>query len=546
MGAMGKRKKQVWTKLAAGAASLLLLGGLCACSLQEEAPSSEVSSQAEDLSLFAQGATIGGKNIGGKTVEEALAIAQEALAEEVAGLEITVKFQDDTILLSGEDFDIKDTLDLMVPQFLEEREETEYPLDYVADLSPAGRQKLQDAAAACFTEPQDSTVASYDGSTGSFAFTQEQKGRQVDMGKTLESVRQLLAQKRGGDIQAAFVETEPQVTQAYLQEHFVQLSTYSTVSTNTANGNSNMALALSKVNGTVLEPGESFSYNTALGDSTDPNNGWLPAGGISGGVIVQMYGGGICQGSSTLYIAALKAGMEIVERWCHAMPSSYCPIGLDATVDYGNLDFRFRNSLETPVYISAWMEGTTLYVSFYGCYPQEWDSVSVSSEQTGSEAPLSSVSFREDSSLAPGQYVRRSSGNTGYSARAYRAFYKGDTLVKSEELSSSDYPATGKVYAVGPGTDTDKVDTTRESGNTEDTAPQATATPAPATAAPATPVPATPVPATPVPATPVPATPTPVPATPEPATPVPEPDPTQAPTQAPEPELPPESAAGTL
>ena len=66
------------------------------------------------------------------------------------------------------------------------------------------------------------------------------------------------------------METEPQVTQAYLQEHFVQLSTYSTVSTNTANGNSNMALALSKVNGTVLEPGESFSYNTALGDSTDP------------------------------------------------------------------------------------------------------------------------------------------------------------------------------------------------------------------------------------------------------------------------------------
>ena len=152
----------------------------------------------------------------------------------------------------------------------------------------------------------------------------------MDLVKTLESVRQLLSQKRGGDIQAAFIETEPTLTKAYLQEHFVKLSSYSTVSTNTANGNSNMALALSKVNGTILDPGEEFSYNTTLGDSTDPNNGWLPAGGISGGVIVQMYGGGICQGSSTLYIASLYAGMEIVERWCHAMPSSYCPIGLDA------------------------------------------------------------------------------------------------------------------------------------------------------------------------------------------------------------------------
>ena len=147
------------------------------------------------------------------------------------------------------------------------------------------------------------------------------------------------------------------------------------MSTNTANGNSNMKLALSKVNGTILQPGEEFSYNTTLGDSTDPNNGWLPAGGISSGVIVQMYGGGICQGSTTLYIAALNAGMEIVERWEHAIPSSYCPIGLDATVDYGNLDFRFKNPLETPVYISAWMDGTTLYVEFYGCFPEEWDKV---------------------------------------------------------------------------------------------------------------------------------------------------------------------------
>ena len=179
------------------------------------------------------------------------------------------------------------------------------------------------------TQAQNATVSGR-AEDGSFTFTDEQVGSQVDLDKTLESVRQLLSEKRGGDIQAAFVETQPTVTKAYLQEHFGKMSGYSTVSTNTANGNSNMALALSKVNGTILEPGEEFSYNTTLGDSTDPNNGWLPAGGISGGVIVQMYGGGICQGSSTLYIASLYAGMEIVERWCHAMPSSYCPIGLDA------------------------------------------------------------------------------------------------------------------------------------------------------------------------------------------------------------------------
>ena len=137
------------------------------------------------------------------------------------------------------------------------------------------------------------------------------------------------------------------------------------------------------------------------------------------------------------------------------------------------------------------------------------------------------MSFRTDNSLASGQYVRRSSGNTGYTARAYRSFYKGDTLVKSEELSSSEYPATGKVYAVGPGTDTDKVDATKESGSTS----EAEATPTPAPTAQPTSQP-TPKPATPAPSTPVPATPTPVPPTPTPVPPTPTPEPA-TPTPAP-------------
>jgi vancomycin resistance protein YoaR len=524
MGAM--RRKSLMIKLAVGSAVLLLAGGLCACSQQNE-PESSLVSQAEDLSLFPEGASIGGKNIAGKTVDEAMTIARDAIAEQVSSMEITVKFKDDTIVLSGEDFATQDVLDLTLPKLLESRLAEDTPLNFVTDLSESGEEKLTTAAKDCFTEAKDATVTGRD--ENGFVFSDGEPGSRVDLTKTMESVHQLLSEKRGGDIQAAFIETQPTVTKEYLQENFVKLSSFSTVSTNTANGNSNMKLALSKVNGTVLEPGEEFSYNNTLGDSTDPNNGWLPAGGISGGVIVQMYGGGICQGSSTLYIASLYAGMEIVERYNHSIPSSYCDIGLDATVDYGNLDFRFRNPLSTPVYIAAWMDGTTLYVEFYGVFPKEWDKVVVSSEQTGSTAPLSSVTFRTDDSLASGQYVRRSSGNTGYTARAYRSYYKGETLVKSEELPSSSYPATGKVYAVGPGTDTDKVDTTQSSGTVKGDAtptPSPTATPAP------TPAPATPVPATP---TPVPATPTPVPATPtpEPATPTPVP-PTPTPsTEAP-------------
>ena len=526
--------RKIWRRAAVLAAAALLGAALLAgCSQQGQEESSQVSAVSSDATLFPEGTTIGGENIGGKTAEEALAIAQKALEEAVDALEVSVKFKDDTVVLSGEDFTTQDVLELTLPKLLEDRTAKEHELSYVVDLSEQGKKKLEDAAKSCQTEAKDAEVTGYDTEAGAFTFSKEETGIRVDMAATLQSVRQLLSQKHGGAIQAAFLETKPTVTQDYLTKNFKLMSSYSTYSENTEAGTANMRLALSLINGTILKPGQEFSYNGTLGDSTDPNNGWQPAGGILGGILVQMYGGGICQASSTLYVAALEAGMEITERYCHSMPSTYVPIGLDATVDYGNLDFRFKNPLSTSVYISAWMDGRTLYVNFYGCFPEEWDSISAWSEQTGTEAPKDTVSFVQDSQLGAGQYQLRESGRTGYYAAAYRTYYKGDQVVKTEELPSSHYGSTGTIYAVGPGTDTSKIDTSKSSGSTGEAkptpSPSASATPTPAPAAEPTPAPAQPTPApTPAP------TPEPVQPTPEPA---PEPTPApvvEEPTPAPE------------
>ena len=524
--------RKIWRRAAVLAAAALLGAALLAgCTQQGQEESSQVSAVSSDATLFPEGTTIGGENIGGKTAEEALAIAQKALEEAVDALEVSVKFKDDTVVLSGEDFTTQDVLELTLPKLLEDRTAKEHELSYVVDLSEQGKKKLEDAAKSCQTEAKDAEVTGYDTEAGAFTFSKEETGIRVDMAATLQSVRQLLSQKHGGAIQAAFLETKPTVTQDYLTKNFKLMSSYSTYSENTEAGTANMRLALSLINGTILKPGQEFSYNGTLGDSTDPNNGWQPAGGIMGGILVQMYGGGICQASSTLYIAALEAGMEITERWCHSMPSTYVPIGLDATVDYGNLDFQFRNPLDTPVYIAAWMDGRTLYVSFYGCWPDEYDSISAWSEQTGTEAPKETVSFVTDSQLAAGQYQLRESGRTGYYAAAYRTYYKGDQVVRTEELPSSHYSATGTIYAVGPGTDTSKIDTSKGSGTTggEATpAPTQEPTPAPAEPTPAPEPDPTPVPVEPTPVpepdpTPVPVEPTPEPVVEEPPAPVEEP-----------------------
>ena len=280
----------------------------------------------EDVSLFPEGASIGGKNIAGKTVDEALEIARAAIDEAVNGLEITVKFRDDTVVLSGEDFTTQNVLELTLPQLLEERLAEDSALNYVVDLSQAGEDKLLAAAQACATEAKNATVSGRGRGRLLHLLPTSRWAARWIWPRPLESVRQLLSQKRGGGHPGRLCGDPAHRHQglfagAFRQAVQLQHGFHQTRPTATAT----WPWPCPRLNGTILDPGEEFSYNTTLGDSTDPNNGWLPAGGISGGVIVQMYGGGICQGSSTLYIASLYAGMEIVERWCHAMPSSYCP-----------------------------------------------------------------------------------------------------------------------------------------------------------------------------------------------------------------------------
>lgn len=454
---------------------VLLLFTSCDGQDLEEMPSG--STPAPQESVFPDGASIGGADISGMTVEEAISIAKSEMARECREIKIIADFGDDNIQLQGDDFTFTSSLESSVPGYLQTQQAVDFPMPYSAELSPAGKEKLEAALETCQTEGKDATIESFNISTGEFTFVPEEKGKRVNMEKLLKDVNSLLENGQGGTVKAEFIETEPALTEEYLRENFTLISYYTTVSTNNANGNSNMRLALSKVNGTILEPGEIFSYNDALGDSTTPDGGWLPAGGLMQGVSVEMYGGGICQGSTTLYNAAMMAGMEVVFRDCHSRPSSYCPIGLDATVDYGNTDFKFKNPLENPVYIAAWMDGVTLHVNFYGIFPEEWDDILLTSSQTGSEPPLQSVSFMVDSKLQTGQYVRKTSGEYGYTAEAFRTFYKDGVEVRTEELPSSHYPPTGIVYAVGPDTDTEKVDITKKSGDVN--APTPTPAPTP-------------------------------------------------------------------
>lgn len=118
------------------------------------------------------------------------------------------------------------------------------------------------------------------------------------------------------------------------------------------NRNTNLRVLCETLNGVIIEPGETFSYNETLGERTE-EKGYKPAPGYSGNRLIDVVGGGVCQGSSTLYNCVLLADLEVVTRLCHGAKVNYLPLGLDAAVNWGTTDFAFRNNFNFPIKIQA-------------------------------------------------------------------------------------------------------------------------------------------------------------------------------------------------
>ena len=132
-----------------------------------------------------------------------------------------------------------------------------------------------------------------------------------------------------------------------------------TVALGTTGRINNIKKALELIKGVELMPGDVFSYNLALGERNEAN-GWFTAPAYANNEVVQEYGGGICQVSSTLYMAVLYANLHIVSRDCHQFDPGYLPfLGIDATVSWGAPDFRFCNNTDHPIRIVAWYDDST-------------------------------------------------------------------------------------------------------------------------------------------------------------------------------------------
>ena len=207
-----------------------------------------------------------------------------------------------------------------------------------------------------------------------FEYTEETQGQKVNETDLTNQFKGVFASGASEYRIIADVEkTDAKITVDDLKKNIVLLSTYETVSTNTANGTENMRVSLKACNGSVIEPGATWSFNKCTGNSNLESLGYKPAGVISNGKSDIGIGGGICQSSSTIYNAAVRANMKVEERYCHKWASSYVPTGLDATIDYGNLDLKLSNPTDYQMFLECKVVDSTLYVSFWGWKSDSYD-----------------------------------------------------------------------------------------------------------------------------------------------------------------------------
>lgn len=292
-----------------------------------------------------------------------------------------------------------------------------------------------------YKEPQDAYV-----STNPTTVHTHVNG--VDFGISIDEAKKLLEEDKE-EYKIPLKITVPKVKVENLGEKAFPdlLATYTTrYDPTNKNRSNNLTIAANKINGTILMPGETFSYNKVVGARTI-EAGYKEAGAYAGGKVVQDVGGGICQISSTIYNTALLANLEIVDRSNHQFLTSYVPVSRDATVSWGGLDFKFKNTRTYPIKIVASAKNGLAKVSFYGI-KEETEYEVVIQSKTLSYIPYT-VKYIEDSSLAKGKEVVSQSGYNGCKSEAYRVLKLNGKVVSKTLLSRDTYDPMQRIIRRG-------------------------------------------------------------------------------------------------
>ena len=370
-----------------------------------------------------------GVEIGGQSKEEAKKILNEYFSNEISKKVIKIKVGDKEYDLKSEDVNVNVSIDDTVEEaykygksgstidkYKNLKKEKEYPIKVTFDENKVNEYLLTIEKEA----NKNATDATIELKDGQFVTKAGSDGSKLNIDKLTKDVTEVLSSDQfDGEVvvEGELEEVKPTIKEEELKTINTKISSFSTNFGTSVDGRvTNIKLAAAAINGKVVMPGEEFSYNEVVGDTT-ADRGYQKAGTYVGNKVVEGYGGGICQVSSTLYNAIMGANIRSTERLNHNMPVSYVGIGCDATIAYGYIDYKFKNTLKHPIYISAYTSGSILTFDIY-CNESDYD-------------PSTTYKVR-------GEKTGQRNGDK-YTVNSYLDTYKDGVLVDSEYISTDTY-----------------------------------------------------------------------------------------------------------
>lgn len=315
-----------------------------------------------------------------------------------------------------------------------------------------------------YRAPQDAEIVLFDPDNPAdpFVIRDAVPGQKIDVEAAKTEILRLAADGTSGKYTIPLQSVEAEVTRETLAQNIMLLATGKNAidKYSTEERNENIMLAFSSINGYILEDGKTFSFNKVVGNR-NVENGYKPALGYISGELTEVVGGGVCQVSTTLYSAALCAGLTITERTPHSVPVSYIELGQDATVNYMRghmIDLKFKNETGYPIYITASVEQNAAgrkmsVVRIYGHSPGENIHYRVESVEVEtlpiSEEPV----IRKDTKAQYVKYTDQtyhySKGSEGHVVETYLLKLQGSTVIERKLVSKDTYLAQPKIDYVG-------------------------------------------------------------------------------------------------
>lgn len=393
--------------------------------------------------VFGSNVTVSGVKVEGLTLNQAYDAMKSRLKELRDDIKIKINCGSKNTTLTQNDFEFDtDVSNVLIQAYHYSRGELDQPTVAITDnggvtdfkvTSVLNKNSIKTAvekvADKFDVKPQDAHVKSFDPEAREkFTFEGGSDGYLISQKKVTDEITKILdGTEKKGTFTVTAVRTAYTKSLESVKANTRLIGSHCTSCINVAASVHNMELAIKTCNGYKVDPGETFSFNGMTGDTTTGDLGYVQSTAIVGGQFLPQYGGGICQASTTIYLAALKAGMEVVERHAHQYPSSYAAIGTDATVDYGNLDMKFKNPYDYPVYIATYVYDYNndgydeICVEFYGPISAEWDEI----------VPIGWVNYL---------------GGSGYSAKGAQVYFKDGKEVKRVFTPEGEYEYSGYAW----------------------------------------------------------------------------------------------------